>query len=69
MLLPEAGGHGQEGQLIDVGGFRREEGGGAAQEAEPLSGKKPSSVQETTSMVSFRQVQASYSRSGMPQEP
>ena len=51
MLAPEACGYRQKSQLIDVRGFRRNPGSGGAQEAEPLSGKKPSSVQERTSMV------------------
>ena len=64
MLLPEAGGHRQKEELIQVRGAYA--GETAGREADPLPAKKPESVQSTDSMVSFRQLPVSYSSSGKP---
>ena len=51
VLAPEAGGHGKEGQLVEVRGLGGEKGGRRAQEGCPPAGKKSSSVQARTSWV------------------
>jgi len=64
MLPPEAGGHRQKEELIQVRGAYA--GETAGREADPLPAKKPESVQSTDSIVSFRQLPVSYSSSGKP---
>ena len=51
VLAPEAGGHGKEGQFVEVRGLGGEKGGRRAQEGCPPAGKKSSSVQARTSWV------------------
>ena len=69
MLPPEAGGHREEGQLVDVRRFGRKKGRRAAQEGRPPSEKKSCSVQASTSWVRRKQVMVSNSSSGRPQQP
>ena len=69
MLTPEAGGHREKGQLIDIRRFGRKKGRRAAQEGRPPSGKKSCSVQASTSWVRRKQVMVSNSSSGRPQQP
>ena len=63
MLPPQAGGDRQEGELIHVRAFGDQESGVAGWEPEAPAPKKPSSVQSTSSMVSFMQVATSCSSS------
>ena len=64
MLFPHPGAHRQEQKLIHVRAFSDQEPGIMGREAEPPSPKKPSSVQTTSSIVSFRQMPGSYCNSG-----
>ena len=63
MLTPHAGSDWQEDELIHVRAFGDQESGVAGWEPEAPAPKKPSSVQSTSSMVSFRQVATSCSSS------
>ena len=69
MLAPEAGGHREEGQLVQIRGVGGEIIRRAAYEAGPPSGKKSCSVQASTSWVRRKQVMVSNSSSGRPQQP
>ena len=64
MLTPHPCTHRQEQKLIHVRTFCDQEPGIMGREAEPPSPKKPSSVQTTSSIVSFRQIPGSYCSSG-----
>ena len=64
MLTPEAGGHRQKEEFVQIRGTYA--GEAAGREADPLPAKKPESVQSTDSIVSFRQLPVSYSSSGKP---
>ena len=63
VLFPEAGGYREKGELIHVRAFGDHESGVAGLEPEAPPPKKPSSVQSTSSMVSFMQVATSCSSS------
>ena len=63
VLPPHPGGDWQEDELIHVRAFGDQESGVAGWEPEAPPPKKPSSVQSTSSMVSFRQVATSCSSS------
>ena len=63
VLPPHAGHHRQEGKLIHVRAFSDQESGVPGCEPEAPPPKKPSSVQSTSSIVSFRQVATSCSNS------
>ena len=69
VLLPEAGGHREEEEFIQVRGFGGQEAGRASGEVGPLSPKKPSRVQRATCRVSFRALTASYSSSLQDHSP
>ena len=63
VLPPQAGGDRQEGKLIHVRAVCDQESGVPGRESEAPAPKKPSSVQSTSSIVSFRQVATSCSNS------
>ena len=69
MLVPEAQGDRQEQEFIQVRAFRGQESGVPGREAEPPAGKKSFSVQNTSSIVSFRQTAVSCSSSGQVHSP
>ena len=64
MLAPEARGHRQEQELVEVWGAYA--GEAAGREADPLSAKKPDRVHRADSIISLRQFPVSYSSSGYP---
>ena len=69
VLPPEAGGDGQEEKFVQVRALGGQEFASAVREAEPPSPKKPSSVQRTSSRVSWRQVTGSWESSGQDHSP
>ena len=64
MLTPQSCGYRQKKEFVHVRAFGNQEPGIMGREAEPPPPKKPSSVQTTSSIVSFRQIPGSYCSSG-----
>ena len=68
VLMPQVFRHRPEEELVDVLRAGGREFSPAAHEGEPPPPKKPESVQEISSITSFRQVAVSCSSSGQAQE-
>ena len=68
VLLPQVFRHRPEEELVDVFRAGGREFSAATHEGEPPSPKKPASVQEISSITSFRQEAVSCSSSGQAQE-
>ena len=64
MLTPHPCTHRQEEEFVHIRTFGDQEAGITGGGFEPPSPKKPSSVQTTSSIVSFRQMPGSYCNSG-----